>query len=374
MVETITPVVYGGRARWTAALTLHTVGATVTAGMFGLLLGWLGDSLQAPWGRAGALALAAVALAYALAELPRITVTVPQLRRQVPDWWREEFGWPIAATLYGAGLGIGFLTYLGHGTLVVVAAGAVMIGRPALGALIVGTFGIARGISAATSAHVSDAEGSRRLVDRLNARPATRRAAANAAVMLAVAVLAVALGVRSTDGWAVFSAAMLAGVFGWAAAAKAFGHRRWRRALAAHELPRAVERAAVWGTPVAEAIVPALALLGYARAAAAWTLPLLAAFSIELVRVRARMGPRVPCGCFGGRSTIDIGRLWLRNAALAAVAILLVIFGADVPTIAWPARPGPGESLPMVLAITGLAVAGWTAWRASVWLGGDRRG
>src|SRR4029450_7513290 len=116
---------------------------------------WVGQSLGAPWGRAGAIALAAVAILYALAELPRVSLVVPQLRRQVPDWWREEFGWPVAATLYGAGLGIGFFTYLGHGTLVVVAAGATASGNPAVGALIVATFGLVRGLSAVTSAGVS---------------------------------------------------------------------------------------------------------------------------------------------------------------------------------------------------------------------------
>jgi hypothetical protein len=374
MVETITPVVYGGRARWTAALALHALGATVTAAVFGLALGWAGIAFGAPWGRAGAFGIAAIAAVYALGELPRVSVTVPQLRRQVPDWWREEFGWALAATLYGAGLGIGFFTYLGHGTLVVVAAGAVAIGRPVWGAAILGTFGLVRGLSAASSAHVSDAEDSRRLVDRLNARPAMRRAVWNAAAMVLVGALALGLGVRADDGWISFSAALLAGVFGWAAAAKTIAHRRWRRALAAHQLPRAFEGLATWGTPIAEALVPALVVLGYGRAASAWALLVLAAFSIELVRVRARVGPSVPCGCFGGRSTIDAGRLWTRNAALAAVALLVVAFGADAPAVEWPGRPGPGEALPMVLAIVGVAVTGWTAWRASTWLGGDRRG
>jgi hypothetical protein len=373
MVETITPVVYGGRARWAMALTLHAVGATVTAGVFGLALGWFGDALGAPWGRAGAIALAAVAILYALAELPRVSVVVPQLRRQVPDWWREEFGWPVAATLYGAGLGIGFFTYLGHGTLVVVAAGAIATGNPAIGALIMATFGFTRGLSAAMSAGVSDAEESRRLVDRLNARPAGRRAAANAIVMLATAVTALSLAVRSDDGWVALSAAVLAGVFGWAAVAKTFGHRRWRRTLAAHELPGAVARVASWGTPAAEALVLVLALLGYERAAAACSLALLMAFSIELARVRARVGPRVPCGCFGGRSTVASSTLWARNAVLAALAVIVLTLGADASAIDWPGRPGQSEVLPMMLAIVGVAVAGLTAWRANVWLSGGRR-
>ena len=41
------------------------------------------------------IAAAAVAVVYALAELPRVTVAVPQLRRQVPDWWRSFFTPPL---------------------------------------------------------------------------------------------------------------------------------------------------------------------------------------------------------------------------------------------------------------------------------------
>ena len=124
MVETITPFVYGGRVRWATALALHAIGATTTAALFGAALGIAGRLLEAPWGRAGALALAAVAALYALGEVSRLTVAVPQLRRQVPDWWREYFSWPVAATLYGAGLGIGFFTYVSHGTLVAVSLAA----------------------------------------------------------------------------------------------------------------------------------------------------------------------------------------------------------------------------------------------------------
>ena len=62
MVETITPVVYGGRTPWAAALTLHVVGATTTAALFGAALGAIGMVLEAPWGRAGMVALAMLAV------------------------------------------------------------------------------------------------------------------------------------------------------------------------------------------------------------------------------------------------------------------------------------------------------------------------
>src|SRR5262245_44177287 len=124
MAETITPVVHGGSRRaWAVSLSVHAVGAAVSAAALGAVLGGLGALLGAPWGRAGAIAVAAAAGIYVVAELG-IRMPVPQLRRQVPDWWRTFFPPRIAAFLYGIGLGPGFLTYLTHGTLAVVALAA----------------------------------------------------------------------------------------------------------------------------------------------------------------------------------------------------------------------------------------------------------
>ncbi len=111
MVETITPVVYGGRARWAAALALHVAGCDrdrrpvrggARRGRHGArgAVGPRGMRRPGVGGRG----------ATRIGELPRVTASVPQLRRQVPDWWREFFSWPIAAVLYGAGLGVGFFT------------------------------------------------------------------------------------------------------------------------------------------------------------------------------------------------------------------------------------------------------------------------
>src|SRR5215211_7719064 len=113
MVETISPVVYGTRTRWISALALHAVGAAATAAAFGAAIAAAGALLGAPWGRAGAVAVVVLVAVYGARELAGLPIPVPQLRRQVPDWWRTYFGRPFAAFLYGAGLGVGFLTYLG---------------------------------------------------------------------------------------------------------------------------------------------------------------------------------------------------------------------------------------------------------------------
>lgn len=149
MVETITPVVHGRRSSYLLSITLHAIAATITSGATGALLGLVGMLLGAPWGTAGLVGLAVVALLYAAREGARLPVPLPNARRQVPEWWRTFFSAPVAATLYGAGLGVAFLTFLSFGTFVAVAAGAVVSGDPLLGALICAPFGLARAVAVA---------------------------------------------------------------------------------------------------------------------------------------------------------------------------------------------------------------------------------
>ncbi len=373
MVETIAPVVYGGRARWSVAVALHALGATVTAALFGAALGWLGGALGAPWGRAGALGLAAAALLYAVAEMPRVEVRVPQLRQQVPDWWRTFFAWPVAAALYGAGLGIGFFTYLTNGTLVAVAVGAAASGRPGLGALVMAPFGLARGLSPLMAARVDGPEAGRTLVDRLVGSSGRCRAVVNGGALALVSVLALEEALRFRGGWAGLASAAIAVVFAWAAGSKVAEASRWRRTLAAHALSPSVARAAGWVVPSAEAVVPLLVVLGYPRAASGWALILVALFTVAVVRVRIRLGSNVPCGCFGGRDAIDLRSALARNAGLSALALLGLVAGVDTPTLIWPGAPGPEAVIPIMLAAVGVLVGGFTAWRTTVWLGRGRR-
>ena len=299
---------------------------------------------------------------------------MPQLRRQVPDWWRTYFGRPFAAVLYGAGLGIGFLTYLSAGTLVVVAFAAIAGGSPALGALIVAPFGLARGLSAIVAWRSVTQEQSRALVDRLVSMPDVGRRVTNGVVLLAIAGVAVVAAFRAAAGsWWTFAAAVLAAVFTWAAASKIVSPRRWRRALAALELPPRLERVAVWSVPSGEALVPLLVLAGLPRAAAVWSGTLLIVFSVTLVVTRGRMNGRVACGCFGGRESVELRSVLARNALLLAIAASVAIRGADAPAVWLPGAPTVGDALPMTLALGALAAAVLVAWRASMWLGRGRR-
>jgi hypothetical protein len=367
MVETISPVVHGTRTRWVGALALHAAGATVTAAAFGALVAAVGAAFGAPWGRAGGVLLAAVAGLYLLRELTGIRVPVPQLRRQVPDWWRTYFGRPVAAFLYGAGLGVGFFTFLGHGTLLVVTVGAAATGRPAWGALVMAPFGLARGLAPLVSARSRVPEDGRRLVDRLSSMPDGLRSAMNGLALAAVAVAAAAAAWRAEGGkggWSAAGAAVIAVAFAWSSIGKLTAWSRWRRALATYGLPSAVERVASWWAPAIELLVPALALLGRPRAAGAVAFVAIAIFSVALVRLAARDGARVSCGCFG-RGSIDVRLALLRNAALAAAAASSWAWSPPDPALRLPSG---GDPVPALLAGASLTVAAVTAWRASVWL------
>ena len=170
MVETIAPVVHGDRrSRYRLAVALHAFGATLAAGAFGAALGALGALGGAPWGDAGAWVVAAVAALYLLREGLGVPVPVPGRHRQVPSWWHSFYSPPVAAFLYGLGLGIGFLTFLTFGTFVAVSAAALASGSPATGALVCAPFGLSRALAVA-GAHAAGARG----VDDLE-RAATAR-------------------------------------------------------------------------------------------------------------------------------------------------------------------------------------------------------
>jgi uncharacterized membrane protein YphA (DoxX/SURF4 family) len=368
MVETISPVVYGTRTRWVGALALHAAGAAATAAAFGAVVAAAGALLGAPWNTAGATIVAGVAVLYLARELTGARVPVPQLRRQVPDWWRTYFGRPLAAFLYGAGLGVGFLTFLGHGTLVAVTVGVASTGRPLLGALVMAPFGLARGLAPLVAARSKEPEDGARLVDRLSSMSGHLRGALNSAALVSVAVAAAASAFRTHGGWGQVAAATLAVVFAWASVSKVTGWTRWRRTLSTHTLPRRAEHVAAWAVPAMESLVPILTILGRQRAAAAVALVSVTVFSIALLRPAARDGVRVACGCFG-RASVDVRVALARNLGFATTAIVSWLLAAPDPALGVPEA---GDGLPVLLFAGALTVAAITAWRSAVWLGRGR--
>ena len=180
MVETITPVVHGICRRFASAVLVHAVGATLSAAVTGVLLGGAGAALGLKWNTAGVAAIVVVGAAYAGREAFGWRVPLPQLRRQVPEWWRTFFSPRTAAALYGLGLGAGFFTYLSFGTFAAVAAAALTSGDPIVGAALCAPFGAARGLAVAVAASPVS-------IDRLEETALTTLPrAANAAALLAL--------------------------------------------------------------------------------------------------------------------------------------------------------------------------------------------
>jgi hypothetical protein len=362
MVETITPVVHGGRAgRWAGSVALHVTGAVASAGAFGAILAAAGSLLGAPWGGGGALLIALVTLLYLVREaaVVPVPVPVPQLRKQVPQWWRTFFSLPVAAFLYGTGLGVGFLTYLTHGTLVVVAVAAAASGTPLVGAALVAPFGLARGLSVLVAARARRPEEGSALVARLARNASSPRwRAVHVVVLLAVGVTAAAMLPTSHVTAAPLAAAVLGAAFGWSAGAKIARPASWRRVIGAYALPRWVQRMSVILVPAGEVAIVGLVVVGMHRTAGFAALVILAAFSAAILRARGRFGNVVACGCFGTSVGREYRIMLLRNALLGGGAFV-ALGGVDAPRVSVPGLPSAVDALPAALAVTGIAVAAW---------------
>jgi len=191
MVETIAPVVHGdSRSRYRLSLLLHSLGAMLSAALVGTVAGPVGLLVGAPWETWTFVAVAAVALAYAVREITGLKIPIPDRHRQVPLWWRSFYSAPVAGFLYGLGLGVGYLTYLSFGTYVAVTVAALASGSPLVGAALCAPFGLGRAISVAL-ANRKAGEDRPSGIDRIDDLAGTRWPHAfNGAALVAVAAAA----------------------------------------------------------------------------------------------------------------------------------------------------------------------------------------
>jgi hypothetical protein len=362
MVETITPVVHGGsRSRCGISLALHAIGAAAAAAIAGSLLAGAGALLGAPWGVPGAVLVASAAALYVARELGA-PVPVPQLRRQVPDWWRTFFPPHVAAFLYGLGLGPGFLTYLGHGTVVVVSVAAFASGRPLVGAAVLAPFGLARGLGPVLAFGVRSPGDAAALVERLDRFASRGRLRVANALALSMVVVATILEGRTIDGPSevgALAAAALALTFGAAAVAKLARRAAWRRTLGSYGLGPGVSRLVGFGVPAVELGIAALVLAGLGSSAGLLSIVALVAFSGAIVLGRVRAGRRLECGCLGGSATRDYRLLLARNLALGGVALVAWRAGEDASLVRSLGEPAGADLLPLALVVLGLALAAW---------------
>ncbi|MGH2699763.1 MAG: hypothetical protein ACRDJL_11295 [Actinomycetota bacterium] len=191
MVETITPVVHGGRKKYWTSVALHALGATLAAAIFGFVLGGIGALLRAPWGHLGVVVVAVMAIMYAVREAFGLRIPLPDRHEQVPQWWRDFFSASVSSFLYGAGLGIGFFTFLQFGTYVVVAVAALLSASPLIGVLLCLPFGLTRGLSVVVTARATQPGDAGALVDLLDRWGSTRwPRLVNAAALAGIAAAA----------------------------------------------------------------------------------------------------------------------------------------------------------------------------------------
>jgi hypothetical protein len=178
MVETIAPAVCGTRRRTALALILFAAGAIGAAAAVGLALGSLGSVALVPV----ATALAVLGM---LREAGVLRLPLPQWRRQVPERWHHDLPLPLWSLGYGAGLGVGVLTFQPVATFLVVAVAAAASGTTAA-VLALSAFGAGRALGAALPPA---------FVDRMATlyRP-MRRVNAVALALLALALVAAPAG------------------------------------------------------------------------------------------------------------------------------------------------------------------------------------
>ena len=141
MVETITPAVCGTRKRQLVALVLFAAGAVAAAAGLGAVLGLAGSAVGSGPALVAALALA---LLGAFREAGALRFPIPQSKRQVPERWRFELPLPVWSLGYGAGLGLGVLTYQPVATFWVACVAALALGRPVAGAFAFALYGVGR--------------------------------------------------------------------------------------------------------------------------------------------------------------------------------------------------------------------------------------
>jgi hypothetical protein len=129
---------------WWLRGAAFTLTAVVAGGALGALLGFTGSLLGSVREPAAA-ALAALGMLVGLRETRGIPLRMPQFNRETSRRRRTR---PFVWAIYnGAELGAGIRTRIGFWAWYLVPLGALLLGRPLLGALVYASYGAARGLA-----------------------------------------------------------------------------------------------------------------------------------------------------------------------------------------------------------------------------------
>jgi hypothetical protein len=154
MLASITPLGERGRqSRWGGA-TAAGAGAGALLGAAGRLTLGQSEGGHARLAAGGHARLAALAAALLVAILLDLMRAVPGPRRQVNERWLDEFrGW-VYGLGFGAQLGLGITTVVSSAATYVALLAAFLTGSALGGAVVLGCFGLVRGITPLAAARV----------------------------------------------------------------------------------------------------------------------------------------------------------------------------------------------------------------------------
>ena len=190
MLASITPLGERGRhTSWALTVSAFLIGATAAGAGLGALLGALGSLLPATSESVREAILAAAALLAFILDARRRRIPGPN--RQVNERWRDQYrGW-VYGLGYGAQLGVGVTTVVSSAATYLAMWAAFLSGSAARGALIMGVFGLVRGLTPLAAAGVHAPEQLLAL-HRWLARWRTTARLASTGLLVAICALAIA--------------------------------------------------------------------------------------------------------------------------------------------------------------------------------------
>ena len=154
MLASITPLGERGRhGHWSVTAVAFALGAALAGAALGAIAGGIGSVVLGSVSTAARLGTLALAALLAIGVDARVA-RVPGPRRQVDERWLVRFrGW-VYGLGYGSQLGVGVATVVSSAATYVAVLAAVLVAGAGRGALVMGSYGVVRGLSLLAGATV----------------------------------------------------------------------------------------------------------------------------------------------------------------------------------------------------------------------------
>jgi|SRR5947207_10677441 len=132
------------REIWIKCVVAYTVAGAVSAMTVGFLLGAIGRKLGTGHLSAKLFVLAALYLVLALRDLGCVRFPLPERRCQTEKVWAHQFGFGIAAAMWGFHIGLSFATWATFGSSFIVATFSLIVGDPVFAGVLMLTYWLGR--------------------------------------------------------------------------------------------------------------------------------------------------------------------------------------------------------------------------------------